>query len=62
VALALPSVAIMGGRHHHEEIAAASSLWPALSLLIPFSAALWARMTARRSTEPAARQTDNPGR
>lgn len=31
-------------RRHHEELAIASSVWPALSLLVPFSAALWARI------------------
>jgi hypothetical protein len=31
-------------RRHHEELAIAASVWPALSLLVPFSAALWARI------------------
>jgi hypothetical protein len=36
-------------RRHHEELAAAPSIVPALSLLIPFAGALWARIkTARK--------------
>lgn len=31
-------------RRHHEELAAAPSIVPALSLLIPFAGALWARI------------------
>jgi hypothetical protein len=31
-------------RRHHEELAAAPSILPALSLLIPFASALWARV------------------
>jgi hypothetical protein len=31
-------------RRHHEELLAAPSILPALSLLIPFAAALWARI------------------
>jgi hypothetical protein len=33
-------------RRHHEELAAAPSILPALSLLIPFAGALWARIRA----------------
>jgi hypothetical protein len=31
-------------RRHHEALAVAASIWPAVSLLVPFSAALWARI------------------
>lgn len=31
-------------RQHHEELIAAPAILPALSLLIPFAAALWARI------------------
>ncbi len=31
-------------RRHHEELVAAPSIIPALSLLIPFAAGLWARI------------------
>ena len=31
-------------RRHHEELIAAPSLLPALSLLVPFAVALWARI------------------
>jgi hypothetical protein len=30
--------------HHHEELVAVPSMLPALSLLIPFAGALWARI------------------
>ena len=33
-------------RRHHEELIAAPSMLPALSLLIPFAAAIWARIKA----------------
>ena len=33
-------------RRHHEELIAAPSILPALSLFIPFAAALWARIKA----------------
>lgn len=46
-------------RRHHEELVAASSMWPTLSLLIPFSVAVWARIKATRKTEP---DTDDPGK
>jgi hypothetical protein len=36
-------------RRHHEELAIAPSILPALSLLIPFAAALWARIKTARS-------------
>jgi hypothetical protein len=37
-------------RRHHEGLAAAPSIVPALSLLIPFAGALWARIkTARKN-------------
>jgi hypothetical protein len=44
-------------RRHHEELAAASSIWPALSLLVPFTAALWARV---KSVRKAALQNSEP--
>jgi hypothetical protein len=37
-------------RRHHEELAAAPSILPALSLLIPFVGALWARITSTKKT------------
>jgi hypothetical protein len=37
-------------RRHHEELAAAPSILPALSLLIPFAGALWARITSTKKT------------
>jgi hypothetical protein len=49
-------------RRHHEELAAAAAVWPALSLLIPFSAALWTRIKTARPIEPAAPATPTPGR
>ena len=39
-------------RRHHEEIAAAPSIVPALSLLIPFAGALWARIKTARKKDP----------
>ena len=33
-------------RQHHEEVLAAPSILPALSLLIPFAGALWMRIKA----------------
>ena len=33
-------------RRHHEELAAASALVPALSALIPIGVALWVRISA----------------
>jgi hypothetical protein len=38
-------------RRHHEEFAAAPSIVPALSLLIPFAAVLWARIKTARKPE-----------
>ena len=35
-------------RRHHEELAAAPSILPALALLIPFVGALWARIKTGR--------------
>jgi len=35
-------------RRHHEELAAASTLVPALSALIPIGVALWIRISALR--------------
>jgi hypothetical protein len=35
-------------RRHHEALAAAPSILPALALLIPFAGALWARIKAGR--------------
>lgn len=35
-------------RRHHEELAAASALVPALSALIPIGVALWVRIKALR--------------
>jgi hypothetical protein len=40
-------------KRHHEELAAAPSIVPALSLLIPFAGALWARIKSARKKEPA---------
>jgi hypothetical protein len=37
-------------RRHHEELAAAPSILPALALLIPFAGALWARIKTGRKT------------
>jgi hypothetical protein len=40
-------------RRHHEELAAAPSILPALSLLIPFAGALWARIkTGQQKSRP----------
>jgi hypothetical protein len=39
-------------RRHHEELAAAPTIVPALSLLIPFAGALWARIKSARKKEP----------
>ena len=39
-------------RRHHEELAAAPSIVPALSLLIPFAGALWARIKTARKKPP----------
>lgn len=39
-------------RRHHEEFVAAPSIVPALSLLIPFAVALWARITTSRKPGP----------
>jgi hypothetical protein len=39
-------------RRHHEELTAVPSLVPALSLLIPFAGALWARIKATRKNAP----------
>ena len=33
-------------RRHHEELAAAPSILPALSMLIPFAGAMWLRIKA----------------
>jgi len=35
-------------RHHHEELAAAPSIIPALSLLITFAGTLWVRIKTGR--------------
>ena len=47
-------------RRHHEELAATSALWPSLSLLVPFSAALWARISLSRTTKPAKPESLTP--
>jgi hypothetical protein len=39
-------------RRHHEELIAAPSIVPALSLLIPFAGALWARIKSARKKDP----------
>jgi hypothetical protein len=39
-------------RRHHEEFAAAPAIVPALSLLIPFAGALWARIKTARKQDP----------
>lgn len=39
-------------RRHHEELVAAPSIVPALSLLIPFAGALWARIKAAQKKAP----------
>jgi hypothetical protein len=43
-------------RRHHEELAIASSACPVVSLLVPFSAALWARIKSVQKS--AARAPD----
>jgi hypothetical protein len=48
-------------RRHHEEIAAAPSVVSTLSLLIPFAAALWARIKTVRKT-PSQSQSPDPER
>jgi hypothetical protein len=43
-------------RRHHEELAAAPSILPALSLLIPFVGALWARIKCgQKNSEPTSK-------
>jgi hypothetical protein len=39
-------------RRHHEELAAVPSIVPALSLLIPFAGALWARIKTAPKKPP----------
>ena len=39
-------------RRHHEELIVAPSIVPALSLLIPFAGALWARIKSTRKKDP----------
>ena len=39
-------------RRHHEELAATPSIVPALSLLIPFAGALWARIKTAQKKDP----------
>ena len=40
-------------RRHHEELTTISSILPALTLLIPFAGALWARVKTRpRASTP----------
>ena len=46
-------------RRHHEELAAVPSIVPALSLLIPFAGALWARIKTARKNDPTSRISRN---
>ena len=39
----------MSVRSHHEELAAAATVLPALSMLVPFAIALWARIASRHA-------------
>jgi len=39
-------------RQHHEEFSVAPSIVPALSLLIPFAGALWARIKTAQKKNP----------
>jgi len=55
VASALPCGGSDAMRRHHEELLAAPSILPTLSLLIPFAAALWARI---KTTPKEHRNTD----
>jgi hypothetical protein len=48
-------------RRHHEELAAAPAIVPALSLLIPFAAALWARIKATSPTRGSGPSNDVGG-
>lgn len=41
----------MNMRCHHEEFAAAPSILPALSLLVPLAGALWARIKTGRKKD-----------
>jgi hypothetical protein len=45
-------------RSHHEELAVAPSIVPALTLLIPFAGALWARILGGRKQSTAREKGD----
>jgi hypothetical protein len=45
-------------RRHHEEFAAASSILPALSMLVPLAGALWLRIKMARKTDRKQQKED----
>ncbi len=45
-------------RRHHEEFAAASSILPALSMLVPLAGALWVRIKMARKTDHKQQKED----
>ena len=49
---------VMKVRSHHEEIAAASAIVPALSMLVPFAVALWMRVKSTRVRRQPSRKED----
>jgi hypothetical protein len=48
----------MRARSHHEEIAAATAIVPALSMLVPFAVALWMRVKSTRVRRQPSRKED----
>jgi hypothetical protein len=45
-------------RSHHEELGVAPSIIPALTLLVPFAGALWARILSVRKPSPSKKKGD----
>lgn len=62
-ALAAGAVSDTSMRRHHEELAAAPSVLPALSMLIPFAGAMWLRIKAlgKKHEAQSARDPDCHG-
>jgi hypothetical protein len=48
----------MTPRSHHEELAAAATVVPALSTLVPFAVALWMRIKHTQSVSKPPRKGD----
>jgi hypothetical protein len=46
-------------RRHHEEFAAASSILPALSMLVPLAGAVWLRIKMARKTDGKQQQKED---